>query len=185
MKYFNETFINECRKAERKAQQQLFEQLYPSMFRVCMRYVNRDADAEDCLMRGFMKVFQNLEKFKYEGEHSLFAWIRKIMVNESLMFLRQRNNFILTVDEEVADVSFEAETIQRMDAEELYCLILKLPTGYRTVFNLNAVEGYDHKEIAKMLKISESTSRTQLAKAKNKLKVLVGQNAMNYERQQK
>ena len=99
MKYFSETFINDCRKEDRKAQKQLFEQLYAHLFRVCMRYVNRETDAEDCLMRGFMKVFQNLGRFKYEGDHSLFAWIRQIMVNESLMFLRQRNNFILIVDE--------------------------------------------------------------------------------------
>ncbi|MEO6904380.1 MAG: sigma-70 family RNA polymerase sigma factor [Bacteroidia bacterium] len=185
MKYFSETFINDCRRKDRKAQKQLFEQLYAPLFRVCMRYVNREADAEDCLMRGFMKAFQNLDRFKFEGEHSFFAWIRKIMVNESLMFLRQRNNFILIVDEEVADISFEAETIQRMDAEELYSLILKLPAGYRTVFNLNAIEGYDHKEIAKMLKITESTSRTQLAKARNKLKILLDQKDMSYEKQRK
>ncbi|MCW3083308.1 MAG: polymerase sigma-70 factor [Bacteroidetes bacterium] len=90
MKLFSETFINDCHKADKKAQKQLFEQLYAPMFRICMRYVGREADAEDCLMRGFMKVFQNLDRFNYENEHSLFVWTRRIMVNESLMFLRQR-----------------------------------------------------------------------------------------------
>src|SRR6185369_2042299 len=100
MKHFNEHFLKDCLRADRKSQKHLFEQLYGPMFRICSRYVIRHADAEDCMMKGFMKVFQNLERFRYEGEHSLYIWVRKIMVNESLMFLRQRHNFLLSLDEE-------------------------------------------------------------------------------------
>jgi RNA polymerase sigma factor (sigma-70 family) len=182
MKYFNETFIKECQSADRKAQKELFEQLYSPMFRICSRYVVQHPDAEDCMMRGFMKAFQNLERFRYEGEHSLFTWVRRIMVNESLMFLRQRHNFLLSLDEQLNAVSLPAEALQQIDAEELNHMILQLPTGYRTVFNLNAVEGYDHKTIAGLLGISESTSRTQLAKAKTKLKYMLEQTSISNEK---
>ena len=95
------------------------------------------------------------------------------MVNESLMFIRQKHNFLLSIEDQFTDVSIEAEVISEIEAEELNSMILSLPTGYRTVFNLNVVEGYEHKEIAAMLGITESTSRTQLAKAKARLKLLL------------
>ncbi|MEO8150249.1 MAG: sigma-70 family RNA polymerase sigma factor [Bacteroidia bacterium] len=180
MKNFDRQFIQQCNNGDRKAQKQLFEMLYAPMFRVCMRYVAQQADAEDCLMRGFMKVFQNLARFNYEGDHSLFVWIRKIMVNEALMFIRQRNNLMFIIDDEGADIPLPAEIINAMEAEELNQHIMQLPAGYRTVFNLNVVEGYDHKEIAVMLGITESTSRTQLAKAKNKLRILITQTEQRY-----
>ena len=176
MKQYNEEFIRKCRKGNRNMQRVLFEELYAPMFRISMRYVGNVADAEDCMMKGFMKVFQKLESFRYEGEQSLFAWIRKIMVNESLMFIRQKHNFLISIEEQPGEAMLPAEIMQRYDAEELNSLILQLPTGYRTVFNLNVVEGYDHKEIAKMLGITESTSRTQLAKAKTKLRKMLEQN---------
>lgn len=180
MKNFDKQFIQQCTNGNRKAQKQLFEILYAPMFRVCMRYVVQHADAEDCLMRGFMKVFQNIVKFNYTGDHSLFIWIRKIMVNEALMFIRQRNNLMFIIDDEGIDIPLPAEMISVMEAEELNHHIMQLPTGYRMVFNLNVVEGYDHKEIANMLGITESTSRTQLAKAKNKLRILITQTSQRY-----
>jgi RNA polymerase sigma-70 factor (ECF subfamily) len=122
-----------------------------------------------------MKVFQNLDKFKYEGEHSLFVWIRKIMVNEALMFLRQNHNFLLSLESDHHEIPVQNEALNKMDAEELNDLIMSLPTGYRTVFNLYVVEGYEHKEIAEILGISDNTSRTQLAKAKNKLRIMLQQ----------
>ncbi|MBK6987441.1 MAG: sigma-70 family RNA polymerase sigma factor [Bacteroidetes bacterium] len=150
------------------------------MFRICMRYVSQHADAEDCLMLGFMKVFQNISKFNYTGDHSLFIWIRKIVVNESLMLIRQKQNLMFVVDDQSMDVPMQAEIINAIEAEELNYHIMKLPTGYRTVFNLNVIEGYDHKEIASLLNISEVTSRTQLAKAKSKLRVMISQTTKSY-----
>lgn len=155
--------------------------MYGSMFRVCQRYVVNMADAEDCLMLGFMKVFQNIEKFIYDGEKSFFHWVRRIMVNESLMFLRRKNNFRMVVDDEIEDVALESSVMEKIDAEELLGMIMQLPPGYRTVFNLNVIEGYEHKEIASILNISENTSRTQLAKARYKLQGLITKNEMTWK----
>ncbi len=182
MKHFTEDFIDECRRGNAKSQKHLFEQLYAPMFRICLRYTGQHADAEDCMMKGFMKVFQNIGRFNYEGEASLFIWARKIMVNESLMFIRQKHSFLLSIEEQYSDVSMPAEAIINYNAEELNNMVLSLPLGYRTVFNLNVVEGYDHKEIAGILGISESTSRTQLAKAKGRLKKMIQQNSTLNER---
>jgi RNA polymerase sigma-70 factor (ECF subfamily) len=181
MKQYDEEFIRSCKKGDRKLQKVLFEELYAPMFRICMRYVGHEADAEDCMMKGFMKVFQKLEKFRYDGDHSLYAWIRRIMVNESLMFIRQKHNFLISIEDKAGEVILPPEIIQQHDAEELNAMIQQLPTGYRTVFNLNVVEGYDHREISKMLGITESTSRTQLAKAKSKLRNMLEQNNLYNE----
>lgn len=173
MKEFSYSFIQECENGNKQSQKILFEKLYVPMFRTCLRYVNNQSDAEDCLMRGFLKMFQNLSSFRFEGEHSLFVWVRKIMVNEALMFLRKKHNFFLSLDAEVEDVSIPSEVIINMDAQDLLQKIQQLPTGYRTVFNLFVVEGYSHQEIAVELGISENTSRTQLAKARMKLKKMI------------
>lgn len=183
MASFDDKFVHQCKSGDKKAQKILFERMYAPMFRVCMRYLSQHADAEDCLMLGFMKVFKNLDSFQYNGENSLSVWIRKIMVNEALMLIRQKRNLMFVVEENTVDVPMQAEIINSMDAEELNYHIMKLPTGYRTVFNLNVIEGYDHKEIASLLKISEVTSRTQLAKAKSKLRIMISQTTRSYGEQ--
>lgn len=175
MKQYNEEFIKECCRGDRKAQKRLFDELYSPMYRVVYRYVNKQSEAEDCVMKGFMKVFLNLPRFGYQGEQSLFVWTRRIMVNEALMFLRRNHNFTLSLESNYQEIPVESEVLARMDAEALNDLILSLPAGYRTVFNLYVVEGYDHKEIAQALGISEATSRTQLAKARNKLRIMLEQ----------
>jgi RNA polymerase sigma factor (sigma-70 family) len=180
MKHYSEEFIRTCSHGDRKAQKSLFEELYAPMYRVVNRYVSKQDEAEDCVMKGFMKVFQSLPRFRYEGEHSLFAWVRRIMVNEALMFLRSQHNFLLSLESRQQDIPVESEVLLRMNAEDLHALILTLPTGYRTVFNLHVVEGYEHREIAQALGISENTSRTQLAKAKSKLRILIEQKEMTH-----
>jgi RNA polymerase sigma factor (sigma-70 family) len=181
MPLLDKTFVSKCVKGNRAAQKQLFESTYAPMFRVCMRYLNHKEDAEDCLMKGFQKLFQNLEKFRFEGEASLTGWIRKIMVNECLMFLRGKDHFLLFPEEEPLHVHLPAEALARLDAVALNKLILDLPVGYRTVFNLFAVEGYAHKEIAAMLQISENTSKTQFSKARLRLRTLLEQqNSFTY-----
>ncbi|MFA7380331.1 MAG: sigma-70 family RNA polymerase sigma factor [Bacteroidia bacterium] len=176
MKPFTQHQIEQCKKGDRAAQKHLFESLYAPMFRVCQRYVVSTAEAEDCLMRGMMKVFQQMNTFNYTGEHSLFMWVRKVMVNESLMELRKKNNFYLMPEETVHELPDQSDVLQQMAAEDLYRLILQLPEGYRTVLNLFVVEGYSHKEIAEMLGIQESTSKTQYMKAKARLKELISIN---------
>ena len=182
MKHYNELFIKQCCQADRKAQKLLFDDLYAPMFRIVYRYINKQAEAEDCVMKGFMKLFQNLDKFRFKGEHSLFVWTRRIMVNEALMFLRQNHNFLLSLESDHHEITIQNEVLQKIEAEALNDLIMSLPTGYRTVFNLSVVEGYDHKQIAETLGISQSTSRTQLAKAKNKLRIMLQQKDLKNER---
>jgi len=161
-------------------QKQLFEQLYGAMFRVCQRYIVKTDEAEDCVMKGFLKAFQQMERFEYGTDESLFWWVRKIMVNEALMEVRKKHNFYMIPEEDLPDTPVDAEVWNRMDAEDLNGIVLRLPTGYRTVFSLHVVEGYEHKEIAEMLGITESTSKTQLIKAKAKLKQMITQMKITY-----
>lgn len=173
--HVTEQFINHCKKGDTKAQKQLFEQLYAPMYRVCFRYINHKEDAEDCLMKGFLKSFQSLHSFTYNGETSLPAWIRKIMVNECLMFLRKKSSLLFYPEDEIMDCAFPADVLLKMEAAELQSLIMQLPVGYRTIFNLFAVEGFLHREIAGMLGITESTSKSQFSKARLKLKQVLEQ----------
>ena len=150
------------------------------MFLLCFRYVNNMLDAEEVLHNGFMKVFRNLGKFKKKHEKSFKYWIRKIMINECLMFLRKRTNFKTVSINDVSEINFGTELIDNLESEDYLKLINNLPVGYRTVFNLYAIEGYKHHEIAKMLNISESTSRSQLSKARKLLKQKITKNGILY-----
>jgi len=175
MKIFTEGFIEQCKKQDKLAQQRLFEELFAPMFRTANRYVLNTAEAEDCVMKGFMKAFTHLSKFKYTNDTSFYFWIRRIVINEALMFLRQQHNFLLNLEEELVEQSTHNDALQKLAAEELNRVIMSLPLGYRTVFCLYVVDGYDHAEISKHLGISEVTSRTQLAKARQKLKTILEQ----------
>lgn len=128
----------------------------------------------------FTKIYSHVTGFTYSGKGSLEAWMKKIMINESLMWLRRRHNFHLmeTLNESVPDQ--ELEQFSQLSTEDIYQFITQLPTGYRTVFNLSVVEGYSHQEIALALDITESTSRTQLFKAKTQLKKMLTQEGFHY-----
>jgi len=173
-------FIKKCKNGERAAQKLLFEKLYAPMYRVCFRYIGKQADAEDCLMKAFMKCFQHINQFEWKDDKSFFYWIKKIMVNESLMTLRKQSNLSLVPQEDLLYLPDENNVLSDLSAEELYALILKLPTGYRTVFNMYVVEGFAHAEIAEMLNITESTSRTQLAKARKSLQLMLEKMNVSY-----
>ena len=165
----NDRLVKDCLKGHREAQQELYEQFAESMLGVCYRYTKSRADAEDVLQEGFIKVFRNLHQYKFEGE--LGGWIRRIMVNTSLNFLKQNQRYqseISFTDSTVHPISGENPEIT-MNAKDLAGLIRQLPTGYQTVFNLHAVEGFTHVEIAKMLDINEGTSRSQYARARGLL----------------
>jgi RNA polymerase sigma-70 factor (ECF subfamily) len=131
-------------------------------------------------MTAFIKIFKHIGKFAYMGEGSLEGWMRKIFVNESLMWLRSRHNFnmVESLDEALSEADLEQLTA--WEAEDIIKLIISLPTGYRTVFNLYAIEGYSHHEIAQMLSIAETTSRSQLFKAKASLKKLLIKEGFQY-----
>jgi RNA polymerase sigma factor (sigma-70 family) len=167
--------VKKCLRGNKKAQKRLFDLYAPQMMTICNRYANRDDQAIDMLQEGFIKVFSNLEKFSSSG--SLGGWIRTVMVNNCLTILRKDKKF--SFNENIEDHDEEtssADAISQMGFQELTLLISSLPTGYRTVFNMYAVEGYSHKEIADKLEISESTSKTQYRKAKLRLQKLIQEN---------
>lgn len=159
-----------CRDGGRPAQRQLYEHYVEYMMLVCLRYIPNREDAKEALLDGFVNVYKNIGRFEYRGEGSLKAWIKKIMVNQCLMFLRRRTLPIVP-DEDYYDTGPSADTdaLARLGMKELMQMIHGLPDGYRTVFNLNVLEGMTHKEIAELLGISENTSKSQLHKAKNLL----------------
>jgi len=131
---------------------------------VCKRYLGNSTDAEDTLMEGFMKVYTKIDAF--QGQGSFEGWIRRIITNEALMKIR-KNNLYKTIDiEETWDLSIPENALMNLQVEEIEELINDMPIGYRTVFNLYAIEGYSHKEIADLLGISEGTSKSQLSRAR-------------------
>lgn len=164
--------IEGCLKNDGHAQQALYERFSPTMFAVCLRYVKEIGEAEDVLLKAFMKVFEKMKSYRADG--SLEGWIRRIVVNEALMYLRQNKVLHLTVDVETAQ-SLSAVKADHLEAEDLFNLVQQLPTGYRTVFNLYAIEGYAHAEIAEMLNISEGTSKSQFSRAKMMLRSMIEQ----------
>ncbi len=168
----NSELIVACRTNDRKAQQLLFDRFSPMMMGVCKRYLKNQEDAEDILIEAFCKVFKSLPQFKSMG--SFEGWIRRIVVNECLMFLRRRHNFNLTVEiDQNLDVKTTVSTQDQLEAQDILALLERLPTGYRTVFNLYVLEGYKHREIAEILGISINTSKSQLILAKKKLQQLL------------
>lgn len=149
------------------------------MLRVAGRYVGHGADAEDVLMMAFTRVFARLGTFEDRGDGSLAGWIRKVVINEALMWLRRRHNFNL-IEVEGKPEPVAISELSQLPEEDIVRFVVRLPEGYRTVFNLFVVEGYSHAEIANLLNISEITSRTQLFKAKSILKKMLTQEGYHY-----
>jgi len=157
-----------CAKQDPKAQREVYQRYSPLMLSVCMRYIKDESEAEETMINGFMKVFEKVDQFGFSG--SFEGWIRRIMVNEALMYLRRHRNMNLAVDVEAADLEPDYNSLSdHLEAEDLLNLIQELPVGYRTVFNLYAIEGYSHKEIAERLDITENTSKSQLSRARTLL----------------
>lgn len=175
--------IREAKQGSAAAQKCLFDQLSDHMFTICRRYVKNREDAEELLLNGFFKVFRNLPSFVYETDAAFVAWMKRIMINECLMFLRKKN--VLTIIGETAaeELMLEEDMLDRLSAVEIFELIVQLPAGYRTVFNLQVIEGYSHKEIATMMNISEGTSKSQLNKARSLLQKMLLQKDNYYNKQ--
>ncbi len=172
--------IKEAKRGSSAAQKCLFDQWAERMLLICRRYVKNNEDAEELLLDGFYKFFKNLSSFSFQGDAAFFGWLKKIMVNECLMFLRKKNAFIIVSDTVVEDISLEEEALNNLSAVEIYNLIIQLPVGYRTVFNLYEIDGMKHTEIAVLLGISENTSKSQLFKAKNLLQKMLSSNGIEY-----
>jgi RNA polymerase sigma-70 factor (ECF subfamily) len=170
----DQKLIESCIKGDRAAQKVVYDRLAPRMFPLCIRYVGDRELAEDILQDGFVTLFTHLSDYK--GDGSFEGWARKIFVTTALMELRRKDALKMSDDLEVVRGMKTEITgqIQNIGYKDLIKVITQLPPGFRTVFNMYAIEGYSHKEIGEILGISETTSRTQLSRARtwlqNKLK---------------
>ncbi len=166
--YTEAELIKGCQKGSGLHQQALYQQYHRKMFGVCLRYTNKQEDAEDVLQEAFIKVFKHINGFR--GNGSFEGWIRRIMVHTSIEHYRKRSRYFMVDIDQANEVELDADQLSEMSRDEILDLVQGLPTGYRTVFNLYAIEGYPHKEIAEMLGISVGTSKSQFSRAKALLK---------------
>jgi RNA polymerase sigma factor (sigma-70 family) len=159
-----------CIAGNSVAQKKLFDIYASKMLAVCNRYMTSLMEAEDVLQEGFIKIFNKLPDFKMEG--SFDGWVRRIMVNTALDNLRARKK--MQFDQSIDDVGYRLNTPEQItsdiNANDLMTLVQSLPTGYKTVFNMFAIEGYSHKEIAEQLGITENTSKSQYSRAREYLR---------------
>lgn len=162
----DEELIKGCIREDRSCQYQLYKKFAGKMMAVCSRYARTQLEAEDFLQEGFIRVFDNLEKFKFNG--SFEGWVRRIMVNTALKNYRKLSfqNEQIGIDDSYDAMDYDATVYDKMEEKELMNIIEQMPEGYKVVFNLFAIEGYSHKEIADSLGVNEGTSRSQLNKAR-------------------
>ena len=165
-----ESLIAGCIKGNQMAQKALFDSFSPKFFALCLRYMNSTDDAEDVLQEGMVKIFTKLPEYK--GKGSFEGWMRRIIVNTCLDQIRKNQKLKLDVSIDKADykLSMNANILENMSANELIQEIKKMPPGYRVVFNMFAIEGYSHQEIAEKLGVKESTSKSQYLRARAYLK---------------
>ena len=166
------SLVNDCRNGSRKAQFELYKLYAHAMYNVALRIVNDDAEAEDVLQEAFLDAFNRIAYFRQETTFGL--WLKQIVINRSINYLRKRKLELVSLDEvEVADepaTDYEETTLK---VEAIKAAMNELPDGYRVVLTLYLFEGYDHEEIAHILKITENTSRSQYLRAKRKLNSLL------------
>jgi RNA polymerase sigma factor (sigma-70 family) len=167
----DQKLVEGCKKGNAKSQRWLFDQYAGKMMTVCRRYSCDQDEAEDMLQESFIRVFQYIDQYRFEG--SLEGWIRRIVVHTALRILQKKKFHFTDIDEDLEVQSMDSDAVSNLGTEELLKLISGLPDGYRIVFNLYVLEGYDHNEIAGMLDISPVTSRSQLSKARKLLKTQI------------
>ena len=161
--------IDSCQKEESGGQKALYDMYRGLLFGICRRYIGQSENAEDVFIEGFYKIFSKIGTFKNEG--SFEGWMKRLMVNECLMYIRKHKKSHMTV--ELGDLQIDNEDLSALDnlqAADVLKMVNELPTGYKTVFNLYVIEGYKHREIAEHLGISINTSKSQLILAKKKLR---------------
>ncbi|HEY3389515.1 MAG TPA: RNA polymerase sigma factor, partial [Prolixibacteraceae bacterium] len=160
-----EETIQRCASGDRKAQTTLYNFFAPKMYGVCLRYSKDTTEAEDNLQDGFIRVFTKINQFGFKG--SFEGWMRRIMVNTSLEKFRKSNHLYPVEDMMIFEsIQYSEETLSGISADDLMKIIQQLPPRYRMVFNLYAIEGYSHQEIAKLMKITEGTSKSNLSRAR-------------------
>lgn len=160
----------ECRAGSQTAQHHLYRLYARQLMLLCLRYISNEEDAKEILTDAFVTAFRSFSKFDYQGEGSVLAWLRRIAINQCLMHLRRNKMRFEEMNERHEEqLNCHDNILERMTAREIMLLIHQLPPGYRTVFNLYVFEEMPHKEIAGLLQISESTSKSQLYKARQLL----------------
>ena len=154
-----------CKKQNAKAQRLLYDKYATLMLGLCRRYIKGELEAEDVMIKGFMKVFTKIELF--EGKGSFEGWMKRIMINEALGYIRKNKAMYLEIEIEAAEREPDYNKIStELETKDLLKMVNELPSGYRTIFNLYAIEGYSHKEISELLGINENTSKSQLSRAR-------------------
>lgn len=167
-----EELIQGCIKKVSSHQRLLFDRYAGKMMSVCLRYANDQHIAQDILQTGFIRIFDNIHQFRHEG--SFEGWMKRVFANVALRYLSKKKLEFREIGEHhVEGVSEDPSVLSKISEAEIHAMIRMLPDGYRTVFNLNIIEGYSHEEIAVMLKIQPTTSRTQLLKARKMLQGLI------------
>jgi RNA polymerase sigma-70 factor (ECF subfamily) len=157
--------IKGCIDGNRICQRELYDRFASKMLGVCMRYAKDRAEAEDMLQEGFIKVFKNIANFRDEG--SFEGWIRRIMIFTAInLFNQRKRKFKESLDNELYDIAIDDQVIEKIAAKEIVALVQQMPEGYRTIFNLYAIEGYTHREIGELMNIAEGTSKSQYSRAK-------------------
>ena len=178
-KNIHQEIIDQCKEGSQKAQFQLYKLYYKAMFSVSLRIVNDEMEAEDVMQEAFLSAFKKIETYK--GEVSFGAWLKRIVVNRSLDYLKKRKVQFEEVNERTTQIAESRMDTREPDARVLKQAIQELSDGYRVVLSLYLIEGYDHEEISQILGISNSASRTQLLRAKNKLReILRGKEIFSY-----
>ncbi len=172
-----EEIINGCKKSDSVSQRKLYEHFEKKMFVVCMRYTKNRMEAEDILQEAFVKVFLNIENFR--NDCPLDQWIKKIIINTALKVIRKQVLVLPASDSIILENYSDGEQppLSSYSFLELINMIQKLPAGYQVIFNLYAIEGYNHREISVMLGISEGTSKSQYARAKVTLQQMIQQHS--------
>lgn len=165
--------IDGCKKDNRQAQEKLYRMFYRAMMTLCLRYTKNETDALEVLNTGFYKIFKNIGRFD-RAKGSFYTWIRTVIVNSCLDFIKARGTKMETGElEQAADVNVPPAIISKMSAREILELVRQLPPATQAVFNLYIMEGYSHNEIAKMMGISDGTSKWHLNEARKKLQVMI------------
>jgi len=167
--YTEKELIDRCLENDPKAQEYLYKRYSCRMYGVCLRFARNTLEADDILQEGFIKVFSYLKDFRFEG--SLEGWIRKIIVNTAINYYKSKQNEWneTSIDKFASNQAVAEDILDKISVGDLLQLIRELPEGYRLVFNLHVMEGYNHQEIAKILNISENTSKSQLSRARTAL----------------
>jgi RNA polymerase sigma factor (sigma-70 family) len=164
-----EKLLEQVKRKDRKSQQEFYQQFSVRLFRLVYRYVNNEQDAGSIVNMGFFKIFDHIREFIYQDEKSMLTWMKKIVINEALMFLRQRITYNELDESKAENIRAESLPEEHLTLEDYYQFIRKLPDDLRTVFNLYAIDGFSHKEIASQLNIKEASSRVYLTRARKML----------------